>query len=58
VSVVSCLIEELAGIGAKIETTGRGLVLRAGPLPIPSQLVRRVRDAKSDFDRDSAHQVV
>lgn len=49
VRVAGCLIEELAGIGAKIETTGNDLVLRAGPHPIPSQLVRRVRDAKSDL---------
>ena len=48
-SEASGLIEELTGIGATIEATGNGLVLRAGPYPIPSQLVRRVKDAKSDL---------
>jgi hypothetical protein len=48
-SEASGLIEELIGIGATIEATGNGLIPRAGPLPIPSQLVRRVKHAKSDL---------
>ena len=41
-SIAGCLLEELAGIGAVIKPAGNSLVLRAGPKPIPSQLVRRV----------------
>jgi hypothetical protein len=43
------VLEELAGIGAKIEPAGAQLILRAGPAAIPAALVRRVRAAKSDL---------
>jgi hypothetical protein len=48
-SIAACLLEELAGIGAKVEPAGTNLILRAGLQPIPPQLVRRVRDAKTDL---------
>jgi hypothetical protein len=48
-SIAACLLDELAGIGAKIEPAGTSLILRAGREPIPPQLVRRVKDAKSDL---------
>jgi len=43
------VLDELAGIGAKIEPAGAQLILRAGPTAIPAALVRRVREAKSDL---------
>ena len=43
------VLDELAGIGAKIEPAGENLILRAGRTAIPASLVRRVRDAKNDL---------
>ena len=43
------VLNELAGIGAKIESNGTRLILRAGATEIPASLVRRVRDAKNDL---------
>ena len=48
-SLAHHVLDELAGIGAKIEPAGTKLILRAGPTAIPAALVRRVRDAKSDL---------
>lgn len=48
-SLALSVLDELAGIGAKIEPSGTRLILRAGPTAIPAALVRRVRDAKSEL---------
>jgi hypothetical protein len=46
------LLADLAGIGARIETAGEQIILRAGPTAIPAGLVRRVREAKADLLAD------
>jgi hypothetical protein len=43
------LLDDLAGIGATIEPAGDRLVLRAGPIAIPSTLVGRIRQAKREL---------
>jgi hypothetical protein len=48
-SIAASLLDELAGLGARVEPVGGSLILRAGSKPIPSHLVRRVRSAKSDL---------
>jgi hypothetical protein len=48
-SLARNVLDELAGIGAKIEPAGSRLILRAGNTAIPAALVRRVRDAKGDL---------
>lgn len=45
-STISDVLRELEAIGATIEPAGDGLLLRAGPRPVPANLIRRVRDAK------------
>ena len=42
------LLSHLAAIGARIEPAGHRLILRAGPVPIPADLVSRVRNAKTE----------
>jgi hypothetical protein len=39
----------LAAIGATIEQAGDRLLLRAGPKPVPADIIRRVREAKADL---------
>ncbi len=48
-STASDVLYELEAIGATIEPAGDGLLLRAGPKPVPAGLVRRVRDAKPEI---------
>jgi hypothetical protein len=48
-SVANKLLDELAQLGATIELSGTQLILRAGTTAIPSELVRRVRTAKSEL---------
>jgi hypothetical protein len=48
-STISDVLQELEAIGATIEPAGDGLLLRAGPKPVPVRLIRRVRDAKSEI---------
>jgi hypothetical protein len=43
------LLEELAVIGARIESAGDRIILRAGATAIPAGLVGRVREAKSEL---------
>jgi hypothetical protein len=48
-SVARYLLEDLAGIGATIKPAGDRLILRAGGIAIPAELVSRVRAAKTDL---------
>jgi hypothetical protein len=43
------LLADLDLIGARLEPAGDRLILRAGPMAVPSALVRRVREAKADL---------
>jgi hypothetical protein len=43
------LLERLDEIGATVKPVGNRLILRAGPRPIPAELVRHVRKAKSEI---------
>jgi hypothetical protein len=43
------LLDDLAGIGATIETAGDRLILKAGPTAIPAPLVSRIREVKPDL---------
>jgi hypothetical protein len=48
-SLARNLLHDLAAIGATVQPVGEQLILRAGPSTIPADLVRRVREAKSDL---------
>src|ERR1700746_564937 len=48
-NVAHDLLDDLAMIGATVETTGDRLILRAGSTAIPATLVMRVREAKADL---------
>ncbi len=43
------VLQELEAIGATLEPTGDGLLLRAGSKPVPGTLICRVRDAKPEI---------
>jgi hypothetical protein len=48
-SVARDLLDRLAEIGAKVETTdSHRLIVRAGPQPVPGELVQLLRDAKGE----------
>jgi hypothetical protein len=47
-SVAGDLLDRLAEIGARVEAAGNRLLLRAGPTPIPSELVQSLREAKAE----------
>jgi hypothetical protein len=41
-------LDRLAEVGAKVEAAGNRLIVRAGPRPVPGELVQRLREAKAD----------
>lgn len=47
-SVANDLLDRLAEVGAKVEAAGTRLIVRAGPKPVPGELVQRLRDAKAE----------
>jgi hypothetical protein len=47
-SAVADLLDCLAEVGAKIEAAGNRLIVRAGPKPVPGELVQRLREAKAE----------
>jgi hypothetical protein len=48
-SVARDLLDRLAEIGAKVETTdSHRLIVRAGPQPVPGELMQLLRDAKGE----------
>jgi hypothetical protein len=49
VSAAGDILSALRTIGATIEPAGDGLRLRAGLQPVPANIVRRVREAKSEL---------
>jgi hypothetical protein len=48
-TVARNLLEDLAVIGATIKPAGDRLILRAGRIAIPAELVSRIRAAKTDL---------
>jgi hypothetical protein len=48
-TVARNLLEDLAVIGATIKPAGDRLILRAGRIAIPAELVSRIRAAKADL---------
>jgi hypothetical protein len=48
-STVDELLGRLAQIGATIRPAGDRLILRAGSTAVPAELVKRIRDAKSEL---------
>jgi hypothetical protein len=48
-STVDELLDSLARIGATIRPAGDRLILRAGPRAVPADLVRRIRQSKSEL---------
>ena len=47
-TIATNLLSRLAEVGAKIEASGGRLVVRAGSKPVPGELVRRLRLAKTE----------
>jgi hypothetical protein len=47
-SIAADLLDRLAEVGAKVEAAGNRLIVRAGPKPVPGELVQRLREAKAD----------
>jgi hypothetical protein len=45
-SAVRDLLDRLADIGATLEPAGNRLILRAGAMPVPADMVRRLRQSK------------
>jgi hypothetical protein len=48
-STVDELLDNLSRIGATIRPAGDRLILRAGATAVPAELVRRIREAKSEL---------
>jgi hypothetical protein len=48
-SVAHKLLQDLAVIGATVQPAGKQLILRAGATPVPADLVRQLRAAKTDL---------
>ena len=48
-NVARDLLDDLAMIGATVESAGDRLILRAGSTAIPARLVSRVREAKAEL---------
>jgi len=48
-STVDRLLDNLSRIGATIRPAGDRLILRAGATGVPAELVRRIREAKSEL---------
>jgi hypothetical protein len=47
-SAASDLLDQFAEIGAKVEAAGNRLVVRAGSKPVSGELVRRLREARTE----------
>jgi hypothetical protein len=47
-STAADLLDRLGEVGAKVEAAGNRLIVRAGPKPVPGELVQRLREAKAD----------
>jgi hypothetical protein len=47
-SAAADLLHRLAEVGAKVEASGNRLIVRAGPKPVPGELVQRLREAKAE----------
>ena len=43
------LFDRLVEVGAKLEAANGRLVVRAGPRPVPGELVQRLREAKAEI---------